>query len=288
GFDLKRAVPGIVLASRDARGRWERLAQQQIRVDGARLLVSGTTRHLSLFVAGDSGLRVAFAPDAVAKQDGQSWRATIGIASTSGRKDEFKLEEVRWAASNGAVKDLGEAPAPSDTEDARHYGCAGGGTGQFGAAIEVADETPAQLFADILSTDTGPALLHVFVYRPARCTKPTAVPLSLTAACVLVTHSPLGSFPSFLTFVLQFLPSSLPAAPVLQLSAGGVDNGSPVTTPVDATGRARVDAGISSFGAKPIVGATLNGVDFTSQLVGKIGPSLTVTSQQGTIAGTCP
>jgi hypothetical protein len=105
---------------------------------------------------------------------------------------------------------------------------------------------------------------------------------------VLVTHSALGGFPSHLTFVLDFLvPGSLPV-PVLQLRAGGVNGDAPVTAPLDAEGRVRVDAGISSFGPKPIQSASVNGVDVTSQLVGKIGASVNVTSQQGTVAGTCP
>jgi hypothetical protein len=184
GFDLKRAVPGIVLASRDARGRWERLGNQQIRVDGKQLVVSGTARHLSLFVAGDSGLRVSLVPDSVSKQEGQSWRTTVAVSSASGRKDEFALQEVRWRASNGAVKDMGGIGSSTDTEVSHVYGCASGGAGEYGAAIEVSDETPAQIFANILAAGDEPAVLHVFAYQPARCTSapPAEVPLTLEAA----------------------------------------------------------------------------------------------------------
>jgi hypothetical protein len=286
GFDLRKSLPGVTLVSRDSRGRWAELTDQRVEADGRWLVVSGATRHFSTVVSLDLGLRLVLEPDAAVKEVGDGFRATVRIEAASGRKDDFRIVYSPWGGTDGIVKLV--TATRGDSERTAAFRCVGTGKGSFGAPVHVEDRTPAQDFMSAVTFQFD-AVEHTFLVQGAvECTRPAASAALLRAACVLVTHTPLGSFPSFLSFVLGFAPSTLPQKPVVEVTAAGVNNGAPVSAPVDSTGRVRIDGGISSFGAKLIQVARLNGADITAQLVDKVGASIDVTSQQGTAAGTCP
>ncbi len=113
--------------------------------------------------------------------------------------------------------------------------------------------------------------------------------LELTAACVAVTHTPFGSFPSFLRWLLGFPRASLPANATAELTVAGMNGGQPVSAAIDrATGRVELQGGISSFGPKQVQRLAVAGQDLTQQLVAKTAAAPVVTSTQGVIVGTCP
>jgi hypothetical protein len=111
----------------------------------------------------------------------------------------------------------------------------------------------------------------------------------LSFACVVVAHTPFGSYPSSTRWLLQFARTSLPASPRAALTAMGVNGDQSVTAAVDAaTGKVELRGGISSYGPKRVQSLTVNGQDLTQQLQTKVGTEPTVTSAEGRIAGECP
>ena len=107
------------------------------------------------------------------------------------------------------------------------------------------------------------------------------------AACVAVVHTPLGGFPSYLRWLLEFA-AGVPQGARAELTVGGMNNGQPAFAPITSTYRAELTSGISSFGPKPVQKLAVAGSDVTSQLVAKVGAAPVVTNEQRVIAGTCP
>ena len=124
----------------------------------------------------------------------------------------------------------------------------------------------------------------------ARCTaKAPTTRLELAAACVAVTHTPFGQFPSFLRWLLRFSAASLPANATAELTVAGMNGGQPVrrrSTGSTGTGRAerrhqlfRAEAGTAARSRRRRPDTAAGGED---------RPGAGVTSVQGVIAGTCP
>jgi hypothetical protein len=130
----------------------------------------------------------------------------------------------------------------------------------------------------------------VYFEGRATCKQRPPTQLELAVACVLVTHSPFGPFPSFTNWLMQFAKAGLPSNAQAELTATSVNNGQPVSAPIDtATGKVDIKAGISSFRPEAQVQKlTVNGQDVTQQLVVKVGAAPTVTASQGVAAGQCP
>jgi hypothetical protein len=142
---------------------------------------------------------------------------------------------------------------------------------------------------DLFSKDNAAYTEDFYLFGRTTCSAPAPTAAELALACVLVSHSPFLSFPSFTTWLLQFVKSTLPPNARAELTAAGVNNGQPVSAAIDpATGKADIKAGISSFGPKQVQKLTVNGRDLTQQLVAKVGAAPTVTANHGVIAGQCP
>jgi hypothetical protein len=95
GFDLTKVVPGIVLATRSANGKWELLSRQTARPAGNTLVVTATTRHFSTLVAFDSAARVTVTPDAVEKLVGDRWDTTVELdVDNRIRRDPIDVNSV--------------------------------------------------------------------------------------------------------------------------------------------------------------------------------------------------
>jgi hypothetical protein len=159
------------------------------------------------------------------------------------------------------------------------------GSGTYSALVTVAESSLAVFLGSL-----GGSYDERFpLVGRARCKAAPPTVLELTAACVAVTHTPLGSFPSFLRWLLGFRPASLPAGVTAELTVSGMNGGQPVSAAVDrATGRVELRGGISSFGPKQVQRLAVAGSDLTPGLVAKTAAAPVVTSAQGVIAGTCP
>jgi hypothetical protein len=282
GFDLDKAVPGIVLATRSANGKWEWLGKQTARAAGDTLVVTATTRHFSTLAAFDGGARVTVVPDAVEKFVGDTWDASVTLdVDNRIRRDPILFKAVDWSADQVVVNlqsDLGRQGAA--------FTCLKADTGRYWAKVTLEEDN---LAVNVLTLFTAEVNEDVYFYGIATCKKKPPTQPQLAFACVNVTHGPFGAFPSFTNWLLQFATAGLAANARAELTATGVNGGQPVSAPVDsATGKADVKAGISSFGPKTVQTLTVGGRDVTQQLVAKVGAAPTVTAAQGTIAGQCP
>ena len=286
GFDLDAGVPGILLLARSTGGTWEILKGQRVSVAGETLVITGTTRHFSTEVAFDGGARLTLIPSRVDTFVGATWDAAVKAEIDNRRRsDPVSVESIGWAAE----------PVVAEQSDRGRQGatftCTKPGKGRYYAEIEMEEESLALRVASggFLNIKVPVYTEDFYLFGRAVCNAPPPTVAELTLACVLVAHSPLGPFPSFTRWLLQFLKSTLPPNARAELTASGVNNGQPVSAPVDAaTGKVELQGGISSFGSKAIQKLTVNGQDVTQQLVGKVGAAPTVTASQGVIAGQCP
>ena len=274
------AVPGIVLATRDAKGKWELLRSLKIRLDGRTAVVSGTTRHFSSLLALDEGFSVSMAPRAVDAEVGDTWEATVSSAiDNSRRRDKIFVDpdETTWAAT-GTV-----ASSKSITYLRHEFTCKRIGTGTFTATITIAESS----LAVFLGSLGGRYEEKMALTGTARCrAKVPTTKVELVAACVLVAHSPLGAFPSYLRWLLQF--SGAPANARAELTVAGMNNAQPVVGAIGSNGRIELQGGIVSYGPKQVQRMGVAGEDLTSQLVAKTAAAPVVTATPGLIAGTCP
>ena len=283
GFELDKAVPGVVLATRTAAGKWEWLGAQSARAAGNTLLVSATTRHFSTLAAFDSAARVTIAPDTVEKFVGESWDTTVKVdVDNRIRRDPINVTSVEWTADGivvrrGASRGLNGATFTCIKE---------ADDGNYGAKVVFEEDNLAVNIGSLFTTEVKES---AYFQGRARCLKAPPTPVQLATACVVVAHTPLGSFPSFTRWLLQFARANLPANARASLTVSGVNNGQAMSQPVNATtGKVELVGGISSFGAKQVQQLAVSGQNVTQQLVSKIGAAPTVTSSQGVIAGQCP
>lgn len=165
------------------------------------------------------------------------------------------------------------------------FTCARVGPGQYSAFVTVAEFS----LAVFLGSLGGSYDEQLVLLGSARCKAKPPTVLELTAACVAVSHTPFGSFPSFLRWLLGFPAASLPAGARAELTVDGMNGGQPVSAPIDrATGKVELQGGIGSFGPKPIQRLAVGGSDLTQQLVAKTAAAPVVTSAEGVISGQCP
>ncbi len=187
------------------------------------------------------------------------------------------MHPPRWFAGGAVGQPISLQPG---------FVCDRVGTGDYNVAVTYEFRTLAERVFFFTSTPTQET---VYLEAPARCRAGTPTPLQLALACVVVAHTPLGSFPSFTRWLLQFAAANLPANAQASLTVGGVNNGQTMSQQVNSsTGKVELVGGISSFGAKNVQKLEVGGIDLTQQLIGKVGAAPTVTAAQGTIAGQCP
>ena len=276
-------VPGVILATRDAKGKWELLQALRAQVNGRILLLSGTTRHFSTLLALDQGFNLTLKPARFDGEVGDEWRAeVVAEIDNSRRRDPIEMDDVEWSET-GAV-----GSGPLIAEEIATFRCARAGTGTYKAEVEIVEFSLAVLIATGFKKEYKE---YIDLVRPATCrakgTTPPTTRVQLVAACVAVVHSPFaGGFPSYLRWLLQF--SGAPADARAELSVGGMNNQQPVIGTVGSNGRVELQGGITSYGPKPVQRIGVAGVDLTSQLVAKVGSAPVVTSEQRVIAGTCP
>ena len=286
----KDAVQGVVLASRDRSGKWELLSRLTARLNGRTLVVSGTTRHFSTLLSLDEGFSLSLDPVATEAAVGETWLARVVSAIDNRRRSDplhVDSDETMWSAS-GAV-----AIGTSVSYLRQVFTCKRVGTGTYTAQVTVAESSLAVFLGGLGGRYEEKFPLVGRARCKARTTPPQPPPpaptLGLTAACVSVTHTPFGSFPSFLRWLLGFERAALPANARAELTVAGMNGGQPISAAIDrVTGRAELQGGISSFGPKQIQRLAVAGSDLTQQLVAKTAAAPVVTSTQGVIVGTCP
>ena len=219
-------------------------------------------------------------PSDVTLAVGQTFTATVKTTLTSGQPSSQLDQDFSWSAT-GPVVVLVDSEGTVGT-----FRCDKPGTGEYFVSIQVED---INLLVAAITLGRRGYRYGTSLTGIARCKTAPPTQLQLTLACVLVAHSPLGPFPSFTRWLLQFATANLPTSTQAQLTVGGVNNGNPISGAVSATtGKVELQGGISSFGSKAIQKLTVNGQDLTQQLVAKVGAAPTVTAAQGTIAGQCP
>jgi hypothetical protein len=276
----QNAVQGVVLASRDRSGKWELLKSQSARLDGRTLIVNGTTRHFSTLLSLDEGFSLSLAPKQVDAFVGDEWTArVVSEIDNRRRRDPIRIDtdETKWV-STGVVE-----KGKSITYLQQVFRCARVGTGTYNALVSV-EEFSLAVFLGSLGNSYSEQMT---ITGKARCrARPPTTQLELITACVIVAHSPLGAFPSFLRWLLQF--AGTPANARVELTVGGMNNAQPVVGTIGSNRRVELRGGISSYGPKQVQRMGVAGVDLTSQLVAKAGAAPVVTASQGLIAGTCP
>jgi len=284
---FRGGVPGLVLVSSETPGRWQQLARPTIRWDpqGRSLTISATTTHFSELAVFDDLARLALGPDPASAAVGGSFQAVLHV--TAPHPDVVDVHGLRFSPSRQAVP--GEASTHvRNVWYTALYTCRRAGSGAYGVSVRLQDASPEQEILDLLiggKQDTTYELRARATCRAPKSPPPPKQP-RLTAACATVMHTPLGTFPSFLDFVLAFDPATLPAAPTVSLQADAIDDGQTVTAPIDGTtGRADLKAGIRSFGTYHVETLTVNGVAVD---VSAIFGTFTVTGMPGTVAGACP
>jgi len=278
---FRGGIPGLVLVASESPGRWEQLARPTIRWDPQQraLTISATTTHFSEIAVFDDLARVSLTPDPASAAVGGSFQAVVHLAAA--HPDLIDVHGLHFSPSPQAVP----GDASTHVRDVWYtalYTCRRGGSGEYGVSVRLADASPEQEILDLL---VGGKQDTTYELRArATCVQPPAP--RLLGACATVAHTPLGTFPSNLDFVLAFDPKTVPRDATVTLSAAGVNDGQPVSGPVDpATGRASLLAGIRSFGGYRLDQVTVNGtVVDVSSFIGHF----TVTATPGTVAGTCP
>ena len=249
-------------------------------MDGDTLVVRATTRHFSTLVSLDGTYRVSLIPSSVVKNVGERFDVAVDFSRTSGATDSKVESDFFWQAS-GAVERVFEGHENTDV-----LACTREGSGRYAVTVSVSELDPV---IGLLTFGTRHFQYSYRLAGDATCRRGPPTPVELAAACVVVAHSPLGSFPSFTRWLLEFARATLPANAQASLTVAGVNNGQAMSQPVNTgTGKAELVGGISSFGPKHVQQLTVNGRDVTQQLVAKVGASSTVTSSQGVIAGQCP
>lgn len=289
GFDLARGIPGIVLVTRSGNGRWETLTNQSVRRAGDILVLTARTRHFSTIVAFDLAFSLLLTPRTIDARVGDQWRAQVSAEILSRRtRDPVTLESVRWYRNGlGAVSLVADQGRSGAT-----YTCSRAGPGTYGATAVFERYSLAEQILGLQLAREDVEEQEFVVEAAAICRQRTPPPpspqLQLAFACVVVAHSPLGSDPSFMRWLLQ-VTGQLPANAQASLTAGGVNGGSPVSQPVNTTtGKVELVGGINSYGQKPVQNLTVGSQNLTQQLVGKVGAAPNVTAAEGTIAGQCP
>lgn len=281
GFDPKDGLPVVVLTTRSTQGKWEILGNQRARLAGRTLVIQATTRHFSTLVSFDGSYRMTLVPSDVELAVGQTFTATVKTTLTSGQPSSQLDQEFTWNATGPVVVRVGNSAGTVGT-----FRCDRPGAGEYFVSIQVED---INLIVGAITLGARGYRYGTSLTGTARCKTAPPTQLELALACVLVAHSPLGPFPSFTRWLLQFARASLPASAQAQLTVGGVNNGNPISGAVSATtGKVELQGGISTFGSKAIQKLTVNGQDVTQQLIAKVGAAPTVTAAQGTIAGQCP
>jgi hypothetical protein len=273
------AVPGIVLATRDAKGKWELLRGLKMQLAGRTAVVSGTTRHFSSLLALDEGFSLSITPKTVDAMVGDTWVATPVFAiDNSRRRDKISIDtdETQWTVTGAVGK------GTRITYLRQELTCTKVGTGTYSAQVTVAESS----LAVFLGSLGGRYEETMTVTGNARCRAKAPTKVELVAACVLVAHSPLGSFPSYLRWLLQF--SGAPANARAELTVAGMNNAQPVAGTIGSNGRVELQGGISSYGAKQVQQMGVAGTNLTSQLVAKTAAAPVVTATPGLIVGTCP
>jgi hypothetical protein len=288
----QNAVQGVVLASRDRKGKWELLKSPRASLVGGTLTVTGTTRHFSTLLSLDEGFSLSLAPKQVDAFVGDEWTARVASEiDNRRRRDPIRIDtdETKWGATGAVEK------GKSITYLQQVFRCARVGTGTYTAIVTI-DEFSLAVFLGGLGASYSEEMTLVGKARCKARTTPQPQPppapapsLELTGACVAVTHTAFGNFPSFLRWPLRFTTAGLPANAQAELTVAGMNNGQPVTGTIDrVTGRVELRGGISSFGPKQVQRLGVAGQDLTSQLVARTAAAPVVTSAQGVIAGTCP
>jgi hypothetical protein len=280
GFE-QGAVPGVTLATRDAKGTWELLKSMKARLTGRTLVVSGTTRHFSSLLALDEGFSLSITPKAVDAEVGDTWEArVVDVIDNSRRSDTISVDsdETRWGSTG--VVGRGE----NITYLRQQFTCKAVGTGTYSALVTIAESSLAVFLGGLGNRYEE----KMTVTGNARCrAKAPTTRLELVTACVAVVHSPFaGGFPSYLRWLLQF--AGAPPNARAELTVGGMNNQQPVVGTIGSNGRVELRGGISSYGPKQVQRIGVAGVDVTSQLVAQTGAAPVVTSEEKVIAGTCP
>jgi hypothetical protein len=280
GFPESEGRPMIVLTTRSAGGKWEILGNQRARMQGDTVVVRATARHFSTLVSLDGSYRVSLSPSRVEKRVGEEFDAIVRITATSGRTSTNVEADYRWVATGG-VERVFEGSENADT-----LRCESQGKGTYAVSVLVSEIDPV---IGLLTFGTRGYQYEYKLAGEATCRRGPPSPVELAFACVAVSHTPLGSFPSFTRWLLQFARASLPANAQASLTVAGVNNGQAMSQPLDAgTGKVELVGGISAFGPKQVQQLTVSGQNATQQLVAKVGAAPTVTSSQGVIAGQCP
>ena len=187
----KDTVQGVVLASRDRSGKWELLKSLNARLNGNTLVRQpgrhGTSRRCSRSTRASACHSLPVAVDASV---GDKWVARVVSAiDNRRRRDAISVDsdETQWNASG--VVGLGANVSYTRQE----FVCNRVGTGTYIAMVTVAESSLAVFLGSL-----GGRYEETFpLVGRARCrAKAPTTTLELAAACVAVTHTPFGQFPS--------------------------------------------------------------------------------------------
>jgi hypothetical protein len=328
GIDPQQnGYPVVTLALRNAAGTWTWLAGQQLsfiaHAEGApieyELHTTATLTSLGDVYGFSSGLRknIRLEPAASTFTIGESFTVFVSLDANAGTlpaDEQPQLTSVLPFASQDGVIQFG---TPNTTRSATGVElvtlpatCEQDTTVTVGANGML---SPAVIASDLLTrlklgTDLDVGFLTGLditcqargVGAPTPTPEPPIARPTLYGGCVSVVHKPLsGGYPSYLEWVFEFDPLTIPRGAVLILVFA--EEGSPDVTyeaPI-AEGRATLQTGITKYGLKVFTGlsvrvgepGTIGTVTYgiTPTFQGFFGMSATVTEKEGSLAGNdCP
>jgi hypothetical protein len=197
GFNLAKGVPIPVLASRDSKGRWERLDRTSITIHGDSLVANAKTRHFSELVEHlQGGLTATFTPPRITRSVDESFVATLRI-TRSGELRGSKFFSARSFAE-GSVRgprspwNVSVRTTATGFESTATFVCKNAGPGKYSLNVSVKDTTPGSLFVQgVFFGSSGGDLYGTEISGSATCTaaKPPPPPTPLCTG----TESLVGS-----------------------------------------------------------------------------------------------
>lgn len=311
GLDVSAGVPVVLLAARDAGGKWAFLDNQSIALEGATLVVGGTTTHFSTIAALGGVVSVGVRPRTIEEAVGSTWTSAVVTGAADANRGEAPavLGSVRGRVGSGGVVSVG-----ASADGRQSFVCSAPGTGEFFVDVSFSEILRGRASA-LLIPELGlvrPVRVVVGVAGEATCTQgaapaptasPTAEPtptaeaqLALESGRVCLEKVPFAGFASSEEWTMAFGPAEelTPGAKLtLTLDDGGRERVAQATIASDGSAGLRI--GTDPAVQKRIVSATVTSADgatndVTDGFVEVFGAAHVGTDAGGLVAGAgaCP
>lgn len=289
GADPTSAAPLLTLMSRDSKGTWAYLEDQEVHIEGTQVVASGTTTHFSSVVAFGGSVEMTWRPDEMTLEVGgpegevrifpRYTRRTDGSVRIDAPQFSIRPEDVAFGTTTR-----------SDDNDLQiiAFWCRKPGTATWRASVRAREGVDFFDLTKRIERTVG-GLTGRIVCGAKASPSPSPTKPAVLKACATVSHRALSSrFPSFIMWrfhVVNVAPGSK-----VNLVAQRSNGGKAVNTTVGPGGRVDVNTGIDAFGRHDLQLLTVQDSRGVHNLFPEaqrlIGP-VEVTAREGVIAGAC-